>query len=164
MHADSIETVINRLENEPINVPRAMVQSLDLLAVQTLARVDGERVRRSRAIGELGDIDQRTGELDYSTAFEWDATDDTFDRSDSTLLSEIQDDRGWSRARLREELRTREEFLQLLLDRGTTDYRQFTALVNEYYANPEETMDRLRSAASTDDGRVHGDRAPAAND
>jgi flagellar protein FlaI len=143
MHADSIETVINRLENDPINVPRAMVQSLDLLLVQTLTRFEGERVRRSKAVGEIGGIDQRTGELDYSTAFSWDASTDAFSRSDSRLLDEIQDERGWSRSRLRRELRQREQFLQTLRDRGVSDYRQFTALVNEYYADPDRTMDRL---------------------
>jgi len=65
MHADSIETVINRLENEPINVPRAMVQSLDMLSIQTLTRSGDQRVRRAKTIGEIGGIDQRTGELDY---------------------------------------------------------------------------------------------------
>jgi flagellar protein FlaI len=145
MHADSIETVINRLENEPINVPRAMVQSLDLLLVQTLTRFEGSRVRRSKAIGEIGDIDQRTGELDYSTAFSWRATDDSFRRSDSRLLDEIRDERGWSRSKLLTELQTRQRFLELLRERGITDYRRFTALVNEYYASPDETMDRLET-------------------
>jgi flagellar protein FlaI len=144
MHADSIETVINRLENEPINVPRAMVQSLDLLCVQTLTRLDGERVRRSKAVGEIGGIDQRTGELDYSRAFTWKATDDTFERSDSNLLDEIQDERGWSRTELRTEIRQRERFLRSLVELDVTDYRQFTALVNEYYADPDRVMNRLR--------------------
>jgi flagellar protein FlaI len=143
MHADSIETVINRLENEPINVPRAMVQSLDLLCIQTLTRLDEERVRRSRAVGEIGGIDQRTGELDYSRAFSWDATSDTFDRNDSALLDEIQDERGWSRTELRRELRRRQEFLGALSELGVTDYRAFTALVNEYYADPDRVMGRL---------------------
>jgi flagellar protein FlaI len=143
MHADSIETVINRLENEPINVPRAMVQSLDLLCVQTLTRLDDQRVRRSKAIGEIGGIDQRTGELDYSRAFAWDADTDSFDRSDSTLLDEIQRERGWSRSRLLRELRDRERFLRSLHEHGISDYRRFTALVNEYYAHPEEVLDRL---------------------
>ena len=146
MHADSIETVINRLENEPINVPRAMVQSLDLLCVQTLTRVDGGRVRRSQAIGEIGGIDQRTGELDYSRAFTWDAETDTFERSDSSLLDEIQRERGWTRTERKQEIRRRKRFLQLLSDVGTTDYREFTALVNEYYADPERVMDRLEAA------------------
>ncbi|MFC6725775.1 type II/IV secretion system ATPase subunit, partial [Halobium palmae] len=85
MHADSVETVINRLENEPINVPRAMVQSLDLLSVQTLTRHEGERVRRTQTLAEIGDIDGRTGELDYASTYRWDAADDAFDHSDSGL-------------------------------------------------------------------------------
>ena len=151
MHADSIETVINRLENEPINVPRAMVQSLDLLCVQTLTRVDGERVRRSQAVGEIGEIDQRTGELDYSRAFTWDAESDTFDRSDSGLLDEIQRERGWTRTERKREVRRRERFLELIWEIGTADYREFTALVNEYYSDPERVMNRLEAAGSAAD-------------
>jgi flagellar protein FlaI len=147
MHADSIETVINRLENEPINVPRPMIQSLDLLSVQRLTRIEGERVRRTQAISEIGGIDQRTGELDYSNAFSWDADADTFQRHDSALIEEIQDDRGWTRTQLLEELRNRRTFLSSLRDRGITDYRQFTALVNEYYADPERVLDRMERLA-----------------
>jgi flagellar protein FlaI len=143
MHADSIETVINRLENEPINVPRPMIQSLDLLSVQRLTRMDGQRVRRSRAISEIDGIDQRTGELDYSNSFTWDPDTDTFERNDSSLLDEIQDDRGWTRTQLLEELRNRRTFLRSLQDRNITDYRRFTALVNEYYSEPERVLERM---------------------
>ncbi len=152
MHADSIETVINRLENEPINVPRAMVQSLDMLSVQTLTRSDDERVRRAKTIGEIGGIDQRTGELDYSSAFEWVPDSDTFRRNDSSLLEEIADERGWSRSELLREVRRRERFIELLSALGINDYRTFTALVNEYYADPERVMDKLdERAAAADD-------------
>ncbi|MXR41423.1 type II secretion system protein [Halobaculum sp. WSA2] len=145
MHADSIETVINRLENEPINVPRSMVQSLDLLSVQTLARFDGGRVRRAKTVGEIGGIDQRTGELDYSSVFEWDAGSDSFTSRDSALLDEIQSERGWSRSELLSELRDRRRFLAHLKDNEVTDYRRFTALVNEYYADPDRVMDRIEA-------------------
>ncbi|SFG00277.1 flagellar protein FlaI [Halopelagius inordinatus] len=163
MHADSIETVINRLENEPINVPRAMVQSLDLLCVQTLTRLDGERVRRSKAIGEIGGIDQRTGELDYSRAFRWRADDDAFSQSDSSLVEEIQRERGWSRTELRREIRRRERFLRLLSEMNVDDYRHFTALVNEYYVDPERAMRRVReradeeAVAAADDAKSDAD-------
>ena len=143
MHADAIQTVINRLENEPINVPRAMVQSLDMVSVQVLTRQDEERVRRSKTIGEIRGVDQRTGELDYSAAFDWDPETDTFARHGSNLLDEIQDERGWSRGRLLGELRDRTRFLEFLRQREVTDYRAFTALVNEYYAHPERVMDRI---------------------
>jgi len=151
MHADSIETVINRLENEPINVPRAMVQSLDMLSIQTLTRSGDQRVRRAKTIGEIGGIDQRTGELDYSSAFQWDPETDEFTRNDSSLMTEIADERGWSRSELLREVRRREQFLTLLRSLDVTDYRAFTALVNEYYADPERVMDQLEERT---DGEV----------
>jgi len=152
MHADSIETVINRLENEPINVPRAMVQSLDMLSIQTLTRSGDQRVRRAKTIGEIGGIDQRTGELDYSSAFEWRPETDEFRRNDSSLLEEIADERGWSRSELLSEFRRRERFLDRLAALDITDYRTFTALVNEYYADPDRVMDRLDDRAAGEDG------------
>ncbi|ELZ27874.1 type II secretion system protein E [Halorubrum distributum JCM 9100] len=152
MHADSIETVINRLENEPINVPRAMVQSLDMLSVQTLTRSDDERVRRAKTIGEIGGIDQRTGELDYSSAFEWVPDTDSFRRNDSSLLEEIADERGWSRSELLREVRRRERFIELLSALGIDDYRTFTALVNEYYADADRVMEKLDDRAAAADG------------
>ena len=151
MHADSIETVINRLENEPINVPRAMVQSLDMLSIQTQARIDEQRVRRSRVIGEIRGIDQRTGELDYASAFNWNANTDTFQSNDSELLSEIQDERGWSRNELLEEMRNRRRVLSYLQQKGISDYRQFTALINEYYADKRRVLDRIADDESVDD-------------
>ncbi|KAB7516632.1 type II secretion system protein [Halosegnis rubeus] len=143
MHADSVQTVINRLENEPINVPRPMVQSLDVLCVQVLARLDGERVRRSKTISEIDGIDQRTGELDYSNAFEWSTTDDSFSVGNRNLLDEIRRERGWSQGELLEEMRRRRRFLSHLRDENITNYQQFTALVNEYYVDAEATMDAL---------------------
>jgi flagellar protein FlaI len=150
MHADSIETVINRLENEPINVPRAMVQSLDMLSIQTQARIDTERVRRSRVIGEIRGIDQRTGELDYASAFQWNPDKDSFQGNDSELLEEIQNDRGWNRDQLLQEIRDRRRVLSYLQQKGISDYREFTALINEYYADKDRVLDRIDSDDSTD--------------
>ncbi|MFA9517235.1 type II/IV secretion system ATPase subunit [Halopenitus sp. H-Gu1] len=151
MHADSIETVINRLENDPINVPRAMVQSLDMLSIQTLVRSDDERVRRAKIIGEIGGIDQRTGELDYSSTFKWHPDADSFTANDSGLLSEIQEERGWDRGAFLMEIDRRERFLEILCDLDITGYKRFTALVNEYYADPERVMDRLETEIEGED-------------
>ncbi|PSP55179.1 type II secretion system protein [Halobacteriales archaeon QS_1_67_19] len=140
MHADSVQTVINRLENEPINVPRAMIQSLDILSVQTLTYVGDERVRRNRVLAEIEGIDQRTGDLDYSTTFSWNANADTFRRNDSSVLEEIQDERGWSRSDLLEEVRDRKRVLQYLREQGVSDFRRFTAMINEYYAHPDRVL------------------------
>jgi flagellar protein FlaI len=151
MHADSVQTVINRLENEPINVPRPMVQSLDVLCVQTLARFGGERVRRADAIAEIEGIDQRTGELDYTSAFRWNSATDSFSEGNKKLLEEIREERGWSQSRLLEELRHRQRFLKYLWDRDITQYQQFTAMVNRYYAVPDQVIERIEDVDLDDE-------------
>ncbi|WP_126663057.1 type II/IV secretion system ATPase subunit [Haloterrigena salifodinae] len=152
MHADSVQTAINRLENEPIDVPRPMVGSLDILSVQTLTRLNDGRVRRNKVLAEIDGIDQRTGELDYSTAYTWEGDTDTFRSSGSAVLEEIRDDRGWSQRDLLAELERRERFLEYLRANGIADYRRFTALVNEYYADREGVLERIDAAASDTDG------------
>jgi len=147
MHADSVRTAINRLENQPINIPRQMVESLDMLVVQTLTAVDDERARRAETIAEIEGIDQRTGELDYTEAFDWTATDDSFSQGSQSVAEEIAGERGWSRTELLRELQRRRQFLETLHEENVTDYRRFTALVNQYYGDPEATVDRLVEAA-----------------
>jgi flagellar protein FlaI len=143
MHADSVQTVINRLENEPINVPRPMVTSLDVLCVQVLARSQGERVRRGKTLAEIEGIDQRTGELDYSNTYNWNATEDEFSESNSEMLEEIREERGWSQSDLLRELQNRRRFLRYLQKENITDYRRFTAMVNKYYVDSEEVIERI---------------------
>ncbi|WP_276252871.1 type II/IV secretion system ATPase subunit [Halomontanus rarus] len=172
MHADSVQTAINRLENEPINVPRSMVQSLDILSVQTLTRLDDERVRRNQVIAEIEGIDSRTGELDYSTAYEWDSGTDTFEKTGSHVLQEIRDERGWSQDELLTELENRRTFLEYVRDRGIDDYRRFTALVNEYYADGAAVLEMIGESVDDPDGRdgnesnsrLNGDYAGADTD
>jgi len=158
MHADSVQTVINRLENEPINVPRPMVASLDILLVQRLTRLEGERVRRNRTIAEIEGIDNRTGELDYSTSFTWNAADDTFASSGSIVLDEIRDEQAWSQSELLEELRNRRRFLRYLRDQEVTDYRRFTAMINEYYTAPDRALSLIEDGSADELDPVPTDR------
>jgi len=147
MHADSVQTVINRLENDPINVPRAMIQSLDILSIQTISHSGGERVRRSREVAEIVGIDQRTGDLDYQNIFSWNPSDDEFSSSigQSKVLAEIREEHGWSQLQLQRELRNRKRVLKYASEMDITDFQTFTAIVNEYYADPEGVLERVET-------------------
>jgi flagellar protein FlaI len=146
-----VRTVINRLENEPINVPRQMVQSLDVLCMQGFANVEGERVRRNRELAEIDGIDERTGELDYSTAFEWTPEGDGHDERGSEVTETIREGQGWSRTDLLRELKRRQDFLDALREHGVEDYRRFTAAVKAYYADPERAVADVEAASRVDD-------------
>jgi len=141
IHADSIETAVTRLENEPIGLPRTMVESLDLCAVQTQRRLGGQRVRRVERIAEIRGIDDRTGDLDYANPVAWQPQDDSFTRSHSEVLDSIRAERGWDPADLRAELAAREQFLNTLWEQGVTDYREFTARLSDYDAADADDAD-----------------------
>jgi hypothetical protein len=66
-------------------------------------------------------------------------------------MDEIQSERGWSRSELLREFRNRETFLQSLLDLGVDDFRRFTALVNEYYADSDAVLTRLSEMEAVSD-------------
>jgi flagellar protein FlaI len=126
-----------------------MVQSLDILCVQVLARSEGERVRRAKTLAEIEGIDQRTGELDYSNTYSWRATEDEFRDSGSELMDEIREERGWTQSELLTELRNRRRFLKYLQQEGVNDYRRFTAMVNKYYADQAEVLETIDDSAVT---------------
>ena len=77
IHADSVASVVHRIENPPLDVPRNMLSALDLVCVQVQARVGGQRIRRNKQIIEILDIDPRTNELITNEVFKWrQATDE----------------------------------------------------------------------------------------
>ena len=87
----------------------------------------------------------------------WSGTNaSTFDEGTAKLMSEIQDERGWSRTELLEELRRRRRFLEFLREREVDGYEQFTAMVNRYYVTPDDVMDRIEAAEAELDAEKAG--------
>jgi len=150
MHAGGVDAAIHRLENEPLNVPRNMLQALDVISVQALTHRGRDRVRRCREIVELAGIDPITGSLQVNTVYEYNAVPDTFSYSGrSRILGEIMEYRGWSRTRLDEELRIRRSVLLAMHEQGIRNYRAVARIVQAF------TIDRDRVLASLDDlGRL----------
>jgi len=145
IHGDSAESVIHRLENPPINIPRIMLRHLDILSIQLQMRDGEKRVRRCRNITEVVGLDTRTGELITNEVFRWNPNKREFEYSGkSYVLNEIREQRGWSRDELMEELRRRYEILEWMRKRGIKNYRDVTKVIVGYYRAPEKIMERVR--------------------
>nr|WP_276276209.1 type II/IV secretion system ATPase subunit [Halomicroarcula sp. SYNS111] len=52
-HADSVDTVISRLQNAPLNVPVQMLQDLDIVSIQRQTYLGEKRVRRNAETAEI---------------------------------------------------------------------------------------------------------------
>ena len=145
MHADSVASAIHRLENPPINVPRIMIQALDLIAIQVQVKVGDKRVRRCKTLTEVVGVDPRTGELLTNDVFSWDAARDMFQYSGrSYVIESVMENRGWTEERVRDELKRRQEILEWTREKKVSHFRDFAKVVVAYNREPETVMKMVR--------------------
>ncbi len=145
LHADSVQSVVHRLENPPINVPRIMLQALDLIIIQVQVRIGEQRVRRAKSITEIVGVDPRTGELLTNEVFTWSASKDEFTYSGrSYIMESVMHSRGWDDARIKEELKKRQEILEWARMKNVKHYEDVAKIVVTYYREPETLMEIVR--------------------
>ena len=145
IHADSVSSVVHRIENPPMDVPRNMLSALDFVCIQVQARMGGKRIRRNKQIVEILGIDPRTNELITNEVFKWkSATDEISYSGKSYILEEIMEARGWNENRMREELKRRQEVLEWMRIKKIRHYKDVAKILISYYREPEVVIDRVR--------------------
>ncbi len=144
VHADSVPSLIHRLENKPINIPRVMLPSLDACSIQIQTRIKGKRVRRCKQIVEIIGLDPHTGELLTNEAFRWNPAEDEFEFfGKSYVLENVMVLANMDKEELTSELKTRQSILEWLFEHEVSDYREVSGIINEYYVNPDTVLARL---------------------
>ncbi len=145
MHADSVLSVVHRLENPPINIPRILLKSLDIISIQNQARVGGKRVRRMKTLTEIIGVDSRTGELLTNEVFRWIPSSDEFEYTGrSYVLEDIMKERSWDEKELMKESKRRQDVLEWMKKKGITHYEDVAKIVVTYYREPEKLMKMVR--------------------
>jgi flagellar protein FlaI len=146
IHADSVASVVHRIENPPLDVPRNMLSALDLVCVQVQARVGGQRIRRNKQIIEILDIDPRTNELITNEVFKWrQSTDEITYSGKSFILEEIMEERGWNEERIREELKRRQEVLEWMRIKKIRHFRDVSNILVSYFRDSEAVIQKVRA-------------------
>lgn len=145
MHADSVDNAIHRLENPPINVPRMMISSLDILCIQNQTFVDGDRVRRNENITEITGVESRTQNINTKDIFSWNSQEDSFDQvGQSEMMETIRKTRAWSQEELSNEIQMRKEALEYMVENDITDYFVVTDIIRAFILDPERVIELIR--------------------
>lgn len=145
MHADSVKSMVNRLENPPINTPRILLTALNFVIIQTHARIGDSIVRRIKQIVELVGFEPETNELITNTVYEWDPATDTFVfKGHSFLFDEIMEMKNMTHEEMESEFRRRIDIVNYMVEKNVLDFREISKIVVSYYQYPEETIKRLR--------------------
>ncbi|MDC0243301.1 type II/IV secretion system ATPase subunit [Marine Group III euryarchaeote] len=143
-HADSIQSLVHRLENKPIEIPRVLIPALDGISIQIQTRVGGKRVRRNKGIIEIIGIDPHSHELLTNEAFRWDNTVDEYVfTGKSYIFEKIMMKANLNRVEIMDETKRRQLVIEWCLKKGIRDYKDFAKVVAEYYVHPEDVMRRV---------------------
>ena len=141
MHAEDTETLVRRLETQPINLSPTLVNILDIVCVMTESKVKDREVRRVREIAEIIEIGRGIGSVATNSPFVWEpATDTFFYKVDSTLFNKIMKQKGISRQQLDKEFRIRSRLLMAMYRRGITSPKDVQDVINSYYRTPMKVI------------------------
>lgn len=140
-HAGSVETLVRRLENEPINLPSSLIETLDIVCFCAHIKGREDNFRRLVFVSELEKINSHDDEILYNEYIKWDPANDKHDfKENSLILQKIQDRSGIPVDKLKAELAMRTKLLQKLTDEKMTDFVKFNQIVKIYYKNPEQII------------------------
>jgi len=146
VHANDMHTLIQRLENKPIDLPRALLTSLDMIVFLNSVTVDGAPVRRVTNVTEIIKLDPGTNRLVTITPFSWvSEIDDRFENNGgSRILYKIKMQFGWTDARLNQELENRKNVLLWMMEKNYRTYKDVGRIVSEYTKNPQAVLKKIK--------------------
>ena len=144
VHADSAHSLIHRLEGKPIEIPRIMLQSLDVVSIHIITDIKGKRARRCKQVIEIIDIDPTTKEILTNEVFRWDPVEDKFIfTGKSYVLERIRTQKDMSRENMTEEIKRRKKVIELMNELNIRAFRDVARLISRYSESPDQTLNEL---------------------
>ncbi|MCX8174092.1 MAG: type II/IV secretion system ATPase subunit [Thermoplasmata archaeon] len=156
-HAESVAAMVHRMENPPINLPRALVAALNIVLLQGQVKVGTKMTRRVKNLTEIVGIDPETNELITNSVYSWNPADDTFSYSGHSYVYEkVAASKNWSMKEMEREVKRRcdiLEYMKLVESQRSKDnpftYKDVARLVSWYYKEPDAVMETVRQALAT---------------
>ena len=140
LHGGDVAMAIHRLENEPLNVPKATIETLDIVLCQASMFRNKKQVRRCKEITEIVGLTDK-GELEINTVYQYNYEKDAPSFSGSSrVYASIAEKTGMNMTAMGEDLRRRTAILQAMLDQDIRDYRDFARIVWLFLSRPKYVM------------------------
>jgi flagellar protein FlaI len=145
IHAESAEAVINRLESEPMNIPKPLIAMTDIILVMERTEVNGKPARRVSVATEVKGFETKANEILTEEVFSWSPKFDKLTYSDySPLLEKHMKKIGLTEEELKRELKSRKTVLEWMVQQGIRQHGAVAKVIREYYANPNRVFQKAR--------------------
>ncbi|MFH1326968.1 MAG: ATPase, T2SS/T4P/T4SS family [archaeon] len=140
IHADSIDTVIKRLETPPIELSPTLLNVLDCVCIMSHAIVQKQETRKLREIVEIINVTP-DGIALTNTPFVWNPIDDKFYfKKTSKIFEKIARRYGLKMEELEIEFRRRVKLIYELYKQNVLKFGEVQEVIKKYYKKPKEVL------------------------
>lgn len=140
IHAESVDTVIKRLETPPINLSPTLLNVLDCICIMNHAIVNKQETRKLKEIVEIINVTS-DGVALTNTPFVWNPLDNQFySKKNSKIFEKISRRYGLKVEELDLEFRRRVQLIYKLYQRKIFKFKDVQEIVNQYYKKPLEVL------------------------
>ncbi|RMF55010.1 secretion system protein E [Candidatus Woesearchaeota archaeon] len=144
-HAGSVEALVRRLETPPINLPRSLISSLDIVVMTIHAKERDRNIRRVREVIEVIEVGSEIGSLKTNTMFKWDQPNDRFLANKySKVFEKISELSGVELKKIKEEWELRTRLLQRLADSNIVMFDDLAKIIKLFYESPEAVIKQFK--------------------
>lgn len=143
IHADSVDTVIKRLETPPIELSPSLLNILDGVCIMTHAIVNKQATRKLKEIVEIVNVTPE-GVAITNTPFVWNSAQDQFYfKRSSKIFEKISKRYGISMEEINLEFKRRAQLLYNMYQQGVFRFQEVQNTIDEYYKKPEVVLKRF---------------------
>ncbi len=145
MHAENVETLVRRLQTNPINLSGSLVMSLAAVVVMQQTKIKGKEVRKIASVDEIVDVKEvnEGGKVTVNNVFKWEPATDTFKfNPNSRVFQTISEHYGLTKEQVLNEFRLRSALMKEMIRRGVTGYKDVQKTIQEYYKEPKQVLQR----------------------
>jgi len=146
VHAESTATVIHRLESQPINIPRMLIQAMDVVSVQAQVKTGGKKQRRIIEITEVLGMDPETKEMRINSVFRYDEAGGYVYSGRSYMIERIAQSKGMTIRAMENEWNDRAGVIEWFIEQGVDNYVDFANAIVKYYKNKESVMREVKNS------------------
>lgn len=146
LHANSAELAVRRLLSKPMNIPPALLMSLNVIIQINIVNVKRDEVaRRVTRVEEVIDVQEDRPVL--NRVFEWVRDEDRVTKlNESVLINRVAEDFGLSVDVIKNELNRRKMFIDLMVKNGASSPSAVFEYINRYYTDPESAFKSLEGS------------------
>lgn len=152
LHADTAQQTIRRLINPPINVPKTLVEAVDLNIV--MFRDRRRNIRRALEVAEImSEYHGGESEVSANMIYRWRSGDDVIEKQERSmkLYDKLGMHAGLTEREIEQGLEDRERVLQWMVDNQVNTVDSVGRLVAEFYEDQKRVIDAVEDGRDPSD-------------